>query len=151
MNAVYKSKIEAFLQVKSIAVLGYSSQGDQPANAIYKKLKNNGYQVFAVNPKAEQIKDVPCYPEVKSIPGPVQGAVLCTPASATEQAVKDCAECGINQLWMHTGMGPGSYDPKAFETAKKLGMEIIPGGCPMMYVKPDIVHKCMGWLKKLPE
>ena len=151
MNAVYKPKIEAFLQLKSMAVLGYSSQDNQPANAIYKKLKDNGYQVFAVNPKADQIQDVPCYPDVKSIPEPVQGAVLCTPARVTEAAVKDCAECRITHLWMHTGMGPGSYDPKAFETAKKLGMEVIPGGCPMMFVKPDIFHKCMGWLKRLPE
>jgi len=144
MNAVYKPKIEAFLQLKSIAVLGYSSEGNQPANAIYKKLKDNGYQVFAV-------KDIPCYPDVKAMPEPVQGAVLCTPASASEQAVKDCAERNISQVWMHTGMGPGSYDPEAFETAKKLGLEVIPGGCPMMYVKPDIFHKCMGWFKKLPE
>lgn len=151
MNAVYKPKIEAFLQLKSIAVLGYSSEGNQPANAIYKKLKENGCQVFAVNPKAEQIKDVPCYPDVNAIPEPVQGAVLCTPSSASEQAVKNCAERNISQVWMHTGMGPGSYDPVAFETAKKLGLEVIPGGCPMMYVKPDIFHKCMGWFKKLPE
>ena len=151
MNAVYKPKIEAFLQLKSIAILGYSSRGDQPANAIYKKLKDNGYKVFAVNPKADQIKDVPCYANMSSIPEPVQGAVICTPASAAEQAIKDCAECGITQAWMHTGIGAGSYDPEAFETAKKLGMEVIPGGCPMMYVKPDIFHKCMGWFKKLPE
>ena len=151
MNAIYKPKIEAFLQLKSIAVLGYSSQGDQPANAIYKKLKENGYQVFAVNPKADQVTDVPCYPDVQSVPEPVQGAVLSTPAAATEQAVNDCAERGITHVWMHTGMGPGSYDPKAFETAKRSGMEVIPGGCPMMYVKPDIFHRCMGWLKRLPE
>lgn len=151
MNAVYKPKIEAFLQLKSIAVLGYSSQGNQPANAIYQKFRDNGYQVFAVNPKADQVKDVPCFPDVKAIPEAVQGAVLCTPASATEQAVRDCAERGITQVWMHIGMGPGSYDPEAFETAKKLGVEVIPGGCPMMYVKPDIFHRCMGWLKRLPE
>ena len=151
MNAVYKPMIEDFLQLKSIAVLGYSRQDNQPANAIYKKLKGNHYKVFAVNPKADQISDISCYPDVKSITEPVQGAVLCTPVSATEQAVEDCAGHGITLIWMHTGMGPGSYHPKAFETAKKLGIEVIPGGCPLMYIKPDIFHKCMGWLKKLPE
>lgn len=151
MNALYKQKIEAFLQLKSIAVLGYSSKGNQPANAIYHKLRDNGYKVFAVNPKADQIKDVPCFKDIQSIPEPVQGVVLCTPVTATADAVKDCAENNINQVWMHTGFGPGSYDPNAFEAAKQLGMEVIPGGCPMMYVKPDIFHKCMGWLKKLPE
>ena len=151
MNAVYKPKIKAFLQLKKIAVLGYSSQSNQPANAIYKKLIDNGYEAFAVNPKADQIHDAPCFPDVKSILESVQGAVLCTPAGATEQAVKDCAERGITHVWMHTGMGPGSYHHNAFETAKKLGLEVIPGGCPMMYIKPDIFHKCMGWLKRLPE
>jgi predicted CoA-binding protein len=151
MNTVYKPKIEAFLQLKSIAVFGYSSQGNQPANAIYKKLKDNGYKVFAVNPKAEQVEDVPCYPDVKSIPEAVEGAVLCTPASATEQAVKDCAESNITYVWMHTGFGPGSYATEAFQVAKDFGIEVIPGGCPMMYVKPDIFHRCMGWFKKLPE
>ena len=151
MNASYKPKIEAFLRSKSIAVLGYSSQGNQPSNAIYKKLKDHHCQVFAVNPKADLIKDIHCYPDLASIPEPVEGAVLCTPSSATARAVADCAEQGITQLWMHTGMGPGSYHPEAFETAKKLGMEVIPGGCPMMYVSPDIFHKCMGWLKRLPE
>lgn len=151
MNASYKPKIQAFLNLKSIAVLGYSSEGNQPANLIYDKLKNNGYIVYAVNPKVNMIEEVPCYPDVQSIPEAVEGAVLCTPAVATEQAVRDCAARGIAHVWMHTGMGPGSYDAKAFETAKKLGMEVIPGGCPMMYVQPDFFHRCMGWLKKLPE
>ena len=151
MNSMYKKKIDAFLQLERIAVLGYSTDKNQPANAIYKKLKKNGYQVFAVNPKADQIKDVACYPNLASIPAKIQGAVLCTPAKATQQAVKECDESKISHIWMHQGIGPGSYDPQAFETAKELGMEVIPGGCPMMFVQPDLIHRCMGWFKKLPE
>ena len=151
MNAIYKKKIDAFLQLKSIAILGYSTDKNQPANAIYKKLENNGYRVFAVNPKAEQITDVICYPDLDSVPEPIQGAVLCTPAAATQQAVRECAENKITQVWMHQGIGPGSYEPEAFETAKKLGMEVIPGGCPMMFVRPDLFHRCLGWFKNLPE
>jgi predicted CoA-binding protein len=151
MNPLYKEKINAFLQLENIAVLGYSTDKNQPANSIYKKLTKNGYKVFAVNPKADQIKDVECYPNIKSIPEQVQGAVLCTPTHATEGAVKECAENGINHVWMHKGLAAGSYEPQAFETAKELGLEVIPGGCPMMFVKPDIFHKCFGWLQKLPE
>ncbi len=151
MNAVYKPRIDAFLRLKKIAVLGYSSMKGQPANMIYRKLQDNGYEVFAVNPKVDQIKDVTCYQDIKSLPKQVQGAVLCTPASATRDAVEDCAEHHINHIWMHQGIGPGSYDAEAFAAARKLGMEVIPGGCPMMFVRPDFVHKCLGWLKKLPE
>ena len=151
MNAVYKKKIDAFLQLKSIAVLGYSTDKNQPANAIYKKLEKNGHKVFAVNPKADEIRDVTCYPNLASIGEPVQAAVLCTPAAATRQAVKECSEQGIQHIWMHQGIGPGSYEPQAFEMAKKLGMKVIPGGCPMMFVQPDLFHRCLGWFKKLPE
>lgn len=151
MNSLYKEKINAFLQLKNIAILGYSTDRNQPANNIYKKLENNGYKVFAVNPKADQIKDIECYPNIKSIPDQVQGAVLCTPVHVTEEAVRECAEHNITHVWMHKGLASGSYDPQAFETAKELGLEIIPGGCPMMFVKPDIFHKCIGWLQKLPE
>ncbi|HMN88639.1 MAG TPA: CoA-binding protein [Saprospiraceae bacterium] len=151
MNTVYLPLIKSFLELQNIAILGYSSKGNQPANLIYNKLKNNGYQVFAVNPKADAVKDVPCYPNVQSIPQPVEAAVLCTPAHASEQAVRDCAARGIQQIWIHTGMGPGSFDLKALAIAKQLGVKIIPGGCPMMYVRPDWFHKCLGWLTKLPE
>jgi hypothetical protein len=151
MNASYKPKIRSFLDLKKIAVLGYSRDKDQPANFIYKKLNDNGYKVFAVNPKPEEIKDVECYAELQLLPESAEGAVLCTPSKATEQAVKDCSDAGIRHIWMHQGIGPGSYDEKAFATAKELGMEVIPGACPMMFLKPDIFHKCLGWLKKLPE
>jgi predicted CoA-binding protein len=150
MTAAYKSTIEAFLRLKNIAVLGYSSHDDQPANAIYKKLKDNGYQVFAVNPKADLVKEVPCYPDLKSIAQPIEGVVLCTPAHATEQAVRNCAELGIAYVWIHRGMGEGSYDEKAFQTARKLGLHVIPGGCPMMYVKPDPIHWCARYFMSLP-
>ena len=151
MNDLYKTKIKAFLNLETIAVLGYSTDGNQPANIIYKKLEKNKYKVFAVNPKANQIKDVVCYPNVEALPQQVQAAVLCTPANASEQAVKECAANGIKHIWMHKGIGVGSYNAQAFETAKALGLEVIPGGCPMMFVKPDIFHRCMGWLQKLPE
>ncbi len=151
MTASYKPKIEAFLRLKNIAVLGYSSHGDQPANAIYKKLKDNGYHVFAVNPKADEVKDVTCYPDLKSIGEPIEGVILCTPANATEQAVRDCAALGIANVWIHEGIGPGSYNEQAFQTARKLGLNVIPGACPMMYVKPDVFHWCFRYFKSLPE
>jgi len=151
MNTLYKKKIEAFLALKNVAVLGYSTSANQPANAIYKKLESNGYTVFAVNPRAEQITEVPCYPDVASISKQVEGAVLCTPPAATEQAVRECHQRGINHIWIHQGIGPGSFSEQAFQTAKQLGVTIIPGACPMMFVKPDIFHRCAGWFKKLPE
>jgi predicted CoA-binding protein len=151
MNPVYKEMIDAFLRLERIAILGYSADKNQPANHIYRKLVANGYAVFAVNPKADRITDVRCYASIQSVPEQIQGAVLCTPTHATEGAVRECADNGVQHVWMHKGLGAGSYDPQAFETAKALGLAVIPGGCPMMFVKPDIIHRCVGWLQELPE
>lgn len=147
----YKEKIRKFLELNSIAVLGYSRDTNQPANMIYRKLNENGYRVVAVNPRANQIKDIRCYPDIKSLPIKVQGAIICTPSRITKDAVRQCAEHGINHIWIHKGLGAGSYDPEAHQTGKELGLEVIPGCCPMMFVEPDIVHRCLGWLQKLPE
>jgi predicted CoA-binding protein len=152
MNRIYKKKIGDFLKNKNIAVLGYSTDSNQPANAIYKKLEKNRYMVFAVNPKADQITDVPCYANIKSIPEEVGAAVLCTPADVTESAVNECAENNIKYVWFHKGPAPNvSYDKNAFERAKELDLEVIPGGCPLMFVKPDLFHLCFGWFQRLPE
>ena len=124
MNAIYKEKINAFLQLKNIAVLGYSTDKKEPANAIYKKLEKNGFEVFAVNPKADQIEDVVCFPNLASISEQIQGAVLCTPADAANAAVTECAENNITYIWMHQGIGPGSYHPQNGSHSRRLPLDV---------------------------
>ena len=68
MDPKFKQRVDAFLAQKNIAIAGYSSQKGQVANGLYDKFKKNGYQTFAVNPKFQEIKDVTCYPDLKSIP-----------------------------------------------------------------------------------
>lgn len=151
MKAVYKEQISEFLEQRSFVVVGYSSDSKQPANAIYKRLKNEGYKVFAVNPKAHLVPDLHCYPDLSAIDEKVDVAVLCTPKSETENAVLACAKNGIKKVWIHEGVVPGSYTAEAHEKAKDLDIEIIPGGCPMMFLKPDILHKCFRWFMSMPE
>lgn len=49
-----------FLSNKRFAVTGVSRSGNQPANLIYRKLRETGAQVFATNPSAEQVAGDPC-------------------------------------------------------------------------------------------
>lgn len=150
MKTAYKNQIREFLEQKTFVVFGYSSKANQPANAIYKRLKNEGYKVFAVNPKAHLIQDLQCYPSLKEINENVDVAVLCTPKQATESAIVECSENGVRRVWIHEGIIPGSYDLKAHRKARELGIDIIPGGCPIMYLKPDILHKCFRWFTNMP-
>ncbi len=145
MNQEFKDRVEKFMACRRIAVAGYSSQGEQPANLIYRRLVNNGYEVFAVNPKAEEISDVPCYPNLAAIPGGVEAVVLCTPPRATIGVLNECADLGIQHAWIHRSVDRGSYVEGAEEYAAQRGINLIPAGCPLMFVSPDFGHRCMKW------
>lgn len=138
--------VQAFLAQRRIAVAGVSRAGDIPANYIYRKLRDAGYEVFAINPNAETIEGDHCYSSVAAIPGGVEGLVYAGPAGAALETVRGCAEAGVRSIWMHRSFGPGSVDEGAVKLCNELGIGVIAGACPMMYVNPvDLPHRCMRW------
>ena len=143
--------VKDFLAHRRIAVAGVSRDGkQQPANAIYRKLKAAGYEVFAINPNSTTVEGDPCYPNLESVPGGVDGVVAATPPAGTEQLVRECADLGIQRLWMHRGIGAGSVSEEAVEEARQRGVRVIPGACPMMFVPPvDPFHACLRGVKRM--
>ncbi len=145
-----KEAADTFLKLKKIAVVGVSSKGDVAANAVYKKLRSQGYRVYAVNPNNETVEGDPCFPTLKSIPDDVEGVVIGTHPDITPKIVDDCIETGVKHVWIHRSFGEGSYHPEAQKKAEEHGISLIPGGCPMMFSEPvDIAHKCFRWILKV--
>ena len=141
-----KEAVDEFLAQDRFAVAGVSRSSSEAANGIYKKLKGAGYSVFPTNPKADEVEGDPCYPDLKSIPGGVNGVVIVTHPNAALDLVKECSELGINHVWFHRNFGEGSAADDALEFCKENDIKAIPGGCPMMFVdKVDVAHKCMKW------
>jgi hypothetical protein len=135
-----------FLSQKRIAVVGVRRTKDDAANLIFRKLRDAGYSVFPVNPQAETVEGVTCYPNVQAIPGGVEGAVIVTRPEVTEQVVRDCAAAGVTHVWMHKGMG-NSVSEAAVRFCRENGIQVIPGACPLMYCEPvDLPHKCIRWV-----
>jgi predicted CoA-binding protein len=144
------AKVAGFLANKSIAVAGVSRDTAQPANAIYRKLRDSGHRVFAVNPNATQLEGEQSYPDLRSLPEPVAAVVIATHPDVSAQVVRDCAELGIGQVWFHRSFGDGSVSEEAVRECKQRGIDPIVGGCPMMYCDPvDFGHRCMRWILKL--
>lgn len=139
-----KEKVRDFLSQKRIAVAGVSRNPEKgaAANLIYNKLKDAGYQVFAVNPQADTVEGDKCYPDLKSIPEGVDGAVIVTPQGAVEEVVRQCIETGVSRVWMHRSFGAGSVSKDAAKLGEENGISVIAGACPMMYLQPvDFGHK----------
>lgn len=135
---------DEFLSQQRIAVAGVSRDGKQPANLIYRRLRDTGHEVFAVNPNASEVEGDHCYSSVRSIPGPVDGVVIVTPPDASLDVAADCAAAGVPRVWLHRGMGPGSSSEEAVAFCHEHGISAIPGGCPCMFGETsDPGHKCM--------
>jgi len=138
--------IKAFLGGTRIAVAGVSRTASQPANAIYRRLKDSGYDVFAVNPKTTVVEGAASYPSLEKVPGPVDGVVIATHPKVAAGVVEQCADCGISRVWFHRSFGGGSVSDEALHACDARGIEPIVGGCPLMFCEPiDIGHKCMRW------
>lgn len=135
---------DEFLAQHRIAVAGVSRDSKQPANLIYRRLRDTGHEVFAVNPKSQQVEGDPCYASVSAIPGGVDGVVIVTPASASLDVATDCAAAQVPRVWLHRGIGPGSSSDAAVAYCHEHGISTIPGGCPCMFGDTaDPGHKCM--------
>src|SRR5581483_1375877 len=134
-----------FLACRRVAVTGVSrSAGDHGGNVVYKRLRERGYDVFAITPNAEQVEGDRCYHDLRSIPGGVDAVVIATRPERAEETVRECAELGIQHVWMHRGPGPGSVSATAADFGREHGMDVIDGGCPCMFgPTADVGHKAM--------
>lgn len=138
--------VRDFLDQKRIAVAGVSRGGDQPANAIYKRLKETGHEVIPVNPATDTAEGETCYASLGAIPGEVDAVMVVTHPDATEQVVNECLALGIQRIWMHRSFGTGSVSKEAVDRAREAGATVIEGGCPLMYAgSVDPFHRCMRW------
>jgi len=140
-----KEAATEFLATKRVAVTGVSKnpQG-HGGNVVYQRLRKRGYEVFAVNPNAETVEGDRAYPDLKSIPGGVEAVVIGTRPDTAEATMRECAELGINHVWMHRSVGNGSVSPAATEYGRAQGITVIDGGCPLMFdPTADFGHKCM--------
>ncbi|HMF98766.1 MAG TPA: CoA-binding protein [Vicinamibacterales bacterium] len=151
--ATLDAKVHDFLAQRRIAVAGVSRESSHhpAANLIYRRLKNTGHQVFAVNPHMQTFEGDRCYPDLQSIAGGVDGVVIVTRPESTERIVRDCRDAGVRRVWMHQSMQKGSsVSPEAVEYCRQHEISVIAGACPMMYgTGVDFGHTCMRWILKL--
>ena len=138
--------VSEFLRGKRIAVAGVSRTSGQAANAIYRKLKDGGYEVFPINPNASEVEGVTAYPDLTSIPVTVDGVVIATHPDASLDIVRQCSKQGVTRVWFHRSFGDGSVSAKSIRECEALGLHYIVGGCPLMFCgQVDFAHKCMKW------
>lgn len=144
MTAI-KEAASRFLSANTVAITGVSRQPKgHGSNLVFQRFRDRGYEVYAVNPNAERVEGVEAFPTVSAIPGEVDAVVIGTRPEHAMSTMEECARLGISKVWMHQGVGGGSVSPEAAAYGREHGIEVIDGGCPLMYgPTADTGHKCM--------
>ena len=143
-----KDAAAQFLSNKRVAVTGVSRDpAGHGSNVVYQRLRDRGYEVFAVNPNADEVEGDLCYHDLKSIPGGIDGVVIGTRPATAEITMRECAELGIKQVWMHRAFGAGSVSEAATGYGRQQGITVIEGGCPLMFgPTADRGHKAIRFV-----
>ena len=146
-----KEAATQFLAGKRIAVTGVSRNAEgHGSNVVYQRLRERGYEVFAVNPNAHEVEGDTCYQDLASISGGVDGVVIGTRPDTADATMRECAELGIAHVWMHRAFGVGSVSPSATRYGREHGITVIDGGCPCMFdPTADSGHKVMRFVGTL--
>jgi len=140
-----KDAAAEFLAHKRIAVTGVSrTPGDHGSNIVYRRLRDRGYEVFAINPNAPEVEGDRCFPDLKSIPGGVEAVMIATRPERALGTMREAADLGVRHVWMHRSVGVGSVSREAASWGRQQGMRVIDGGCPLMFdPTADPGHKIM--------
>ncbi|HUJ95946.1 MAG TPA: CoA-binding protein [Terriglobales bacterium] len=143
--------IQDFLAQKRIAMVGISRHPRDFSEHLFKELCRRGYDVVPVNPNATEVLGRHCFAQVQEIEPPVQAALLMTSPAATDAVVHDCAEAGIDRVWMYrSGRRGGAVSGKAIQFCHEHGIRVVPGQCPFMFWRDaGAGHRIHGFIRKI--
>jgi hypothetical protein len=150
MAKVTKVKIDEFLSAKRIAVIGPSRNHKEYSRSLFRELLKQGYDAIPVNPNIEELDGRKCFKNIKDISPAPERVLILLPEDKTEQAVLDCADAGIKDIWLHRHVAGGVSDTRAIYRAEEKGLNLITGFCMFMFLpKSSFFHKFHGGIMKL--
>ncbi len=112
-------------EYKRIAMVGLSADWSRPSNFAAKYLLEHGFEVTPVNPKYDEILGQKCYPDLKSIPHPIDVVDLFQRAERVMPFVDAAIEIGAKVVWMQLGI----VNEEAAAKARAAGLEVVMDRC----------------------
>jgi uncharacterized protein len=107
--------------MKSVAVIGASSNREKFGNKALRAFAHRGYTVYPINPTEPEVEGHTAYASVLDVPGPIDMATLYVPATVGVSVMDDLAKKGIPEVWLN----PGADAPRVVEKARALGLKTV--------------------------
>jgi predicted CoA-binding protein len=111
--------------VKTIAVVGLSRRETRPGYYVPAYMQAAGYRIIPVNPYLEEAMGEKAYPDLISIPEPVDMVVIFRRSNDVPPVVEQAIEIGAKVVWMQLGI----VNQQAAEAARAAGLEVVMNSC----------------------
>ncbi len=118
---------EVLTQYHRVAVVGLSPKANRPSYGVASYLKEQGYEIVPVNPAAAEVMGLKSYPDLRSIPGPVEVVDIFRRSEDVGPIVDDAIAIGAKAVWMQDGV----VNEEAAEKARKAGLKVVMNTCMM--------------------
>jgi predicted CoA-binding protein len=110
---------------RTIAVVGLSPKPSRPSHMVASYLKENGYKIIPVNPRAGEILGEISYPDLSSIPERVDVVDIFRRSHELPAIVEGAIAIGAKALWMQEGV----INAESAELAKEAGLLVVMDRC----------------------
>jgi predicted CoA-binding protein len=143
--------ITDFLSGSRLAVVGASNAHGSIGLAVYRGLRDHGYDVVPVNPRTAAVDGDDAYGAIGDVPGHLDGVVILVNAARAVDIVRDCALAGVQKVWLFKGLGgDGAASDEVLRLCADNGMAVVAGACPLMFLTPvHGVHRLHRTLRHL--
>ncbi|MBI4820189.1 MAG: CoA-binding protein [Deltaproteobacteria bacterium] len=142
--------IEEFLEQKRIALVGASRNPDDFSRLVMKELQSSGYEVVPVHPEASEVAGLPAFPSVDKVDPKPDAALVMVPAKASADVVRACGIAGVRHVWLHRATGQGAVSDEAVREAEALGLSLVAGECPLMFLpNTKWFHRVHRFVKRI--
>ena len=112
-------------QVKVLAVVGLSRRESRPGYYVPAYMHAAGYRIIPVNPYLEEALGEKAYPDLVSIPEPVDMVVIFRRSENVPPVVDEAIEIGAKVVWMQLGI----INEEAAAKASAAGLQVVMNSC----------------------
>lgn len=115
-------------EANTIAMVGLSSSPQKASQFVATYLQSKGYRIIPVHPKADTILGEPAYPDLESVPDPVDVVDVFRPPRECPTYAKQAAAIGADALWLQLGI----VSSEAADIAEEHGLDVVMDRCTKM-------------------
>ena len=134
--------LKYLFEPRSVAIIGASRNPKAWGHVILKNIINYGFEgkVYPVNPKADNLLGLKCYPDIRNVPDDVDVAIIAVPAKIVPRVMKACVEKGVKVAVVITAgfseIGPEGreLEKEVVRIAKKGNIRIVGPNCMGLFV-----------------